>query len=286
MKSIDHVVYAIRDLKAGQHFFQQLGFSLTDLAVHPFGTGNHLAMFERSFIELLGVLNPEVITSRKKDGFSFSTYNLTFLEKQEGISALVISTDDAEADYKRFLENGLKAYPPFRFARKAHLRDGREVEVAFSISFVLPEDHTRMAFFVCQHHFPEYSWLQGNPNHENTAIGIASVDIVCKKPSALLPFFVSLISGAKVEEKEECIKIQTANEKINLHTASSFSDRYNTIQPNVENPSIAAMTLKVKSIKELKKVLEDKRIDFIEKDSRVMIESKNAFGAIIIFDAN
>ncbi len=282
--SIDHVVYAIRDLKAGHEFFQQLGFTLTDLAVHPFGTGNHLAMFERSFIELLGVLDKEVILQRKKKSFSFSTFNLEFLEQQEGISALVISTEDADADYKRFLEDGLEAYPPFRFARKATLRDGREVEVAFSIAFVLPEDSSRMAFFVCQHHYPEYSWLQGNPNHSNTATGIYNIDIVCENPSNLLPFFMSLLNGTTIEKTEGCIFVKTAKESISLCTASYISNRYNIEITKVAAPFIAAMTIKVLSLDKLKNSFQKTNTAFKEMDGQLIIAAKDAFGVLLIFE--
>ena len=88
-RGIDHVVWEVGDLEAARVRFRDLGFTLTPPAVHPFGTGNSLAQFPCSFIELLSVVEPAKIVPRDADRFSFSALAAEFLEEREGVSMLV-----------------------------------------------------------------------------------------------------------------------------------------------------------------------------------------------------
>ena len=96
-RPIDHLVLAVRDLDAARADFQRLGFTLTPVARHPFGTANMLAQFGGSFLEILAVADPAAIPSGDGTHFSFGAFNRDYLEGGEGLSMLVLKSGDAAA---------------------------------------------------------------------------------------------------------------------------------------------------------------------------------------------
>ena len=195
-RNIDHLVICVRDLEAASRVYQALGFTLTPRALHPFGTTNQLAQLERRhFLELLGVADADKIPPMRPGFFSFGAFNTHYLEQREGMSMLVLASDDARRDQAAFEKAGLQTYAPFDFARKATLPDGRQVEVAFSMAFVTHPDIADAAFFTCQQHAPEYFWRREYQSHPNTAIGVSEVIMTAPEPREFETFFAAL-SGA------------------------------------------------------------------------------------------
>ena len=49
-RDIDHIVVMTSDLEAARAGWEQLGFTTTPRAVHPFGTANSLIQFHGNFV--------------------------------------------------------------------------------------------------------------------------------------------------------------------------------------------------------------------------------------------
>ena len=182
-RPIDHLVLAVRDLDAARATFQRLGFTLTPVARHPFGTMNSLAQFGGSFLELLTVAEPGAIPAGDGTHFSFGAFNRDYLEGGEGLSMLVLKSADAAADRADFAAHDLRVYEPFGFERIATGPDGSERKVAFSLTFTSDSRLKRAGFFTCQHHYPENFWKAEFQRHANGALGIASAVMVTRDPA-------------------------------------------------------------------------------------------------------
>src|SRR5215468_2014337 len=98
---LDHVIHAVRDLEAAAELYRRLGFTVGARNRHAWGTHNHLVQLPGFFVELLTVAEPEKLGT---DGLSalFGTFNRIFLKTQEGLSFLLLESDDAAADATRF----------------------------------------------------------------------------------------------------------------------------------------------------------------------------------------
>jgi hypothetical protein len=71
-RDIDHVMLIPRDLAHARSAYERMGFTVTPLTSHPHGTANHLIMFQRDFIELLGVVAPErLVTHPQENGVPY-----------------------------------------------------------------------------------------------------------------------------------------------------------------------------------------------------------------------
>ena len=96
-RGLDHIVHAVRNLDASADLYRRLGFTVGARNRHPWGTHNHIVQFPGCFIELLTLAEPDKLGS---DGFStlFGAYNRDFLQRDEGLSVLILESKNAHAD--------------------------------------------------------------------------------------------------------------------------------------------------------------------------------------------
>src|SRR5882757_9491439 len=179
-RRIDHLVICVHDLARAEQNLRALGFTLTPAGVHPFGTSNHLAMFENNFLELLAVTDAAAALGR----FSFAAHNQNFLATSEGMSMLAWHSADAHADAARFAANGMGAYAPYDFGRDAVLPSGGTARVEFSLAFATDPAMPGIAFFTCQQrHPPELFWKPDYQRHPNGALRVVEVVMSAPEPA-------------------------------------------------------------------------------------------------------
>jgi hypothetical protein len=229
MQGIDHLVIAGRDLDELRRSYGSLGFTLTPRARHPFGTGNSLVQLQGSFLELLGIVEPAGIVEPSAGQFSFGAFNRDFLKGREGMSMLVLESQDARADQERYRQAGLDTYEPFDFSRIATLPDGAEARVGFSLAFATNPQMPLSAFFTCQQHAPEHFWQKIYQSHPNTARSVEEVCLVATDPRKLLPF-LSLFTGVK--PVKNCY--DTGRGVLRVLRPQQFEMRYGLKAPPVE----------------------------------------------------
>lgn len=197
-RDIDHIVVMTRDLTAAQAAWSACGFTCTPRAVHPFGTANSLIQLQGNFVELLEIDDESRIERAAGDRFSFAGHNLDFLaERGEGMSMLVLASDDRDGDLADWRAAGLRVYEPFDFERQARQPDGSSQRVAFSLGFASDETLSALGFFTCQQHTPEVFWKPEYQVHANGAQRIASVMVTGPDPEAADSFLRRFSGGTR-----------------------------------------------------------------------------------------
>ncbi|MEM8986773.1 MAG: VOC family protein [Pseudomonadota bacterium] len=192
MREIDHIVILTRRLADAAKAFEGLGFHVCPLMRHPFGTANRLVMFGSTFIELLGIEDPEKLTP------SFKPFQ-DFLEGGEGAYALALRSDDAPADQKTLSAAGVGVGEIAGFRRAVRLPDGRDTEAVVSTVWAEGLRTPRSAYFLSQQHNPEAVWVKEWSIHDNTAYGLSHVQLLCAAPqdrAKELQAFFAPTSGA------------------------------------------------------------------------------------------
>src|SRR5579871_2303973 len=187
-RPIDHLVLAVRDLEASRDLYRRMGFTLTPVAQHPWGTKNSLVQMGSTFLELLAVADPTLVPPMKPGFFSFGAFNRDYLAKREGFSMLVLNSKDAKRDRDEFAAAGIGDTAVFDFGRKAKQPDGTEAEVAFSLAFATDPRIPDAGFFACQHHAPQYFWKPDYQRHANGARENVEVTMVADEPASLCEF--------------------------------------------------------------------------------------------------
>lgn len=279
-RGIDHLVVAVEDLDVARGRFAHLGFSTTPLGTHPWGTGNHLVQFPHNFIELLGVVDSSAIVPMSDGHFSFSAHNERFLRRREGMSMLVLSTEDARADARQWRERGLDVYEPIHWSRKAVLPDGRESTVAFTLAFVVDPLSPEIAFFSCQQHNPEAFWKAEYQAHENGATGIAGVTLVSERPSQHRAFFAALFDEESLSEQGQALHIQTARGVIRVATPKQCADDFPMAGSigQVEGALFAAASIAIADAGRAMRCLESHSVPFARTGERIQIAGEHCCG--------
>ncbi len=285
-RGLDHVVWEARDLEAARDQFARLGFTLTPSAEHPFGTGNSLAQFDRSFIELLSVVEEENILPFRPGFFSFSAFAQDFLRAREGLSMIVVSSNDAQSDNACWAEQGLETFEVFDFARKARQPDGVEVEVAFSLAFALDPALPGMAFFVCQQHAPQHFWKPDYQVHKNGVTGMSAITIVSDDPAMSEGFLRRFLYDGTVALEADRLIAKSDDGRIEVITPDAAAKRFHAdcLPQGLEGPYVAAITLTVPDISVAEATLRETGQRVHAELERIVLPAADLFGCALVFE--
>ena len=161
---IDHAVIAVRDLDEAAADFRALGFTLTPRGHHSTGSQNHCIMFGSTYLELLAA----------PKSHPWLDYYRSFLETGDGLAAIALSTDDADAACREL--EGAKA--PMDLARP--------VEGAVA-RFRLVQIENVPYVFLCQHLTRDLVWRPEWRRHANGAAELTGVAMSMPQPFEGLP---------------------------------------------------------------------------------------------------
>ena len=284
-RGIDHLVLCANDLELCAAFYRNLGFTTTPRARHPWGTDNCLIQLTGSFIELLTVSRPSLISAAGPKTFSFGAFNQKFLAHREGMSMLVFESTDAEADREEFIARGLPPYDKFYFERQAKLPDGSQVPVAFSLAFATDPRMPEAAFFCCQQHAPQYFWKAEYQSHANGADKILEVIMVAESPETFSGFFSKLQEPDSVVIEGSELTVHTPRGTIRVLTPAEACRRYGTMDLSnfPETPYFLGFAVQTGDLDLVAGHLRKNSIPYENSNRFIRVHPKNAFGVLIEF---
>jgi hypothetical protein len=232
---------------------------------------------------LLTVAEPEKLGS---DGFSalFGTFNRIFLKDQEGLSMLILESDDAATDAARFRSAGIGVSDAMRFEREGKRPDSAAVKVGFSLAFARDAKAPGVGFAVCQQHFPENFWDPAFQRHGNTASGIEAAVLVAENPSEHRAFLSAFAGLRDLSVTSSGITASTPRGNISVMEPATFRSRFGTEPPDVSRGArLAAMQFRVRDRVALSAALAAGGIaDFSRMDSTI-IGPQTSLGATLVF---
>jgi catechol 2,3-dioxygenase-like lactoylglutathione lyase family enzyme len=284
-RGLDHVAHAVRDLEAAADLYMELGFTVGARNRHPWGTHNRLVQCPGFFIELLTVAEPERLGN---DGLStlFGAYHRDFIERREGLSFLVLESDDAARDAARFRAAGIAASDVLRFEREGRKPDGSPVTVAFSLAFARDDKAPDLAFAACQQHYPENFWNAALQAHANSVSGIAGVVLVADNPSDHHIFLSAFTGERDLQSTSTGVSVKTPRGDIQIMDAAAYRAHFGVAAPDPEfGPQIAALRFWVKDSAIVRARLEHAGIDSLSHLGRVVVGPQAAMGASLVFEA-
>ena len=266
-KGLDHLVLCVKDLSAARQTYEQLGFTVTPDAHHPFGTANCLVQLDGVFLEILAVEDAGKFPPVNPYEFSFARFNNNYLTVREGFSMLVLESKDATSDHETAKRDGLSPWPVFNFSRGAKLPDGREETVSFALNFVTHRDMPMAAFFTCQQYVPQFFWQPQYQTHANSAHTIKEVCLVATEPDRYTQFLENFSHGIAEYENEDDVLINTRRGAMRIATPAVYEDNYQLKAPEtVHGPMFGGFKVGVDDI------------------SRVSTRKLDCFGVGIVFE--
>ncbi len=169
IRGIDHAIIGVRDLDAARAQFERLGFTAAPLGNHVGkATANHCIMFADSYLELLGINEPDKLDTLGLDAF---------LEARgEGLVKIALGTPDADAARADIEAQGFSPTGPDDLARP--LTDRPDAIVRFR-NLQIPEAETgSLGTFLCGHKTPELMRPPGSMDHANGARNLVAAAAV------------------------------------------------------------------------------------------------------------
>lgn len=169
----DHAVISVREhMNEAAAIYRRMGFTLTERSFHPAGSCNHLMVFERDYLELIGF--PPAGQTIRPD----------LLEGPIGLDALVLKAGDVDAIARELVARGFPAAAPQGLARKLTLPGSSVEDEARFTTVRLPRGALAGGrLYYCRHETPQFIWHPPFQVHRNGALSIASFTIAVADPA-------------------------------------------------------------------------------------------------------
>ena len=280
--SLDHVGFMLCDLDAGVERWRKLGFKLSrrsaqmgkvpgESEMAPWATSNHCAMFDRGYLELIGVTNPE----------NFNPWT-AFLDKFEGPHITALRCKVADRTYAALSGRIDHFDPPLQRLRNAPYGDGErpfKFRNIFSQDAHFPEGR----YIIIEHQTPGVIWQEELMVQPNGAKSLSELIFCADAQSGLLDR-LARISGESPSKAEgrELLELSGGGQ-LSVIDAAGFAVRYPGA-PEPSQPAVAAAVIGVESLVQLAAMLEENGILFHRSDrASLWVGPEEANGAVIEF---
>ena len=190
IKGIDHTLIGVDDLEAARKTYEKLGFTLTPRGSHiGWGTANYCIMFDKDYIELLGIVDPSLETNG---------LDMALEERGEGLLGVALASDEPEETHQSLMEAGLEPSDLLALERSLELPEGDVLPAFKLIRLTSSAGLSAKHLFICHHLTPELvrrpEWLA----HPNGAEYINSIVVVVEDPGALASYYRRLCGSINV----------------------------------------------------------------------------------------
>jgi hypothetical protein len=241
---IDHPLLATRDIEGLRNRLIALGFNMTAIGKHPWGTSTSLAMFDGCLLEIMGIYDDTLLDEMPAGDFRFGRHVYEHLNIREGVALSALHSTNSVEDAKHAQDAGLTVTGQLEFGRDVVLPDGTEGRTKTTLALLPDANFPRLSFFLCQQHRPDLIYVPEWVEHPNTVKGICGVNIVAheKHHAALKTQFGGLYNGFEVLKGG--FQYQTANGALRVLTADAFENGIGPISDEIckeDTPCIAGM---------------------------------------------
>lgn len=152
-RALDHLVLPTASLDVARARLARLGFTVAPTGVHPFGTINACVYFPGgTFLEMLALADGRAAADAISHGNVFVARDHVFraMRGEEGFSAIVLASDDADADHAAFARADLSGGDMLTFSRPTTDAQGRTDTASFKLAFAADIETADAFLFTCQ----------------------------------------------------------------------------------------------------------------------------------------
>jgi hypothetical protein len=286
-RALDHLVLPTASLRTANARLTQLGFTVAPVGRHPFGTENVCVYFaDGTFIEPLAIGDAEQAELAVGDSNVFVVRDRQFRSRNgdEGFSAMVLATDDADGDDVGFVQAGISAGKRLDFSRPFTDASGKTDTASFRLAFAADKTSPDAFFFTCQRvNAPKVdrSALQA---HENGVGRIAGVIAVSEEPHASGEFLSGVAGTHAPAALDGQFELQLPNATVRCVTPATFEGMSGQVAPQSTGLRLAAVIFRVQSLASVETVLRNNAIGHQHIGRRVIVPAAPGQGAVFIFE--
>lgn len=273
---IDHIVVDVRDrMEEAARRYRALGFQLTPLGKHSLGSANHLAIFGRDYLELLGTDVPGGTLRPDLAGFPVGLNGLVFLSK------------GSEALQAQQQARGVPVQGVLNFFRPVIYPDGSRADARFNVVRLDIAAAFDGRTYWCEHLTPEHVWRPEWQAHANGALGVARIVMSVRDPARQAALFTRIFGPAHLSEPgpdgRRILRAGEASVEFVPHAAVRAELGDAAPDPAGRGDFMALLGLKVKDPGATAAVLRANGVAFEERPGYLLVPAAEAMNAAIAF---
>ncbi|MGQ7843856.1 VOC family protein [Granulosicoccus sp. 3-233] len=281
---IDHPLIAVHDIEQLRDRLMSMGFNMTPIGKHPWGTSTSLAMFNGCLIEIMGIFDDSLIDEVPAGDFHFGRHVHEHLMQREGVALTALHSTDSQADARKAQAAGFELAGHLEFGRDVTLPDGSEDRTKTTLALLPDARWPRLSFFLCQQHRPELIYVPEWLAHPNTVHGICGITILAEPDSqeALVGKFSALYGAA--DKVEGGYRLQSANGKISLLSSQAIETESGALPQEIladGQPGIVGMDLRYANADALRHHLQQGDTPFDEADGVFRLPQARSMGNML-----
>ncbi|WFP61001.1 VOC family protein [Mesorhizobium sp. WSM4904] len=279
---LDHLVLPTRSLEIARLRLSSLGFVVAPTGIHPFGTENACVFFtDGTYLEPLAVGDEKTADRAIGEGNVFVARDRLYRSRlgDEGFSAVVFGTADADADQARYVEAGLSAGNMLSFSRAFTDTTGKSDTASFKLAFVADSKATDSFLFACQRINAPKIDRTALQAHANGVTGIIEIVAVSDRPSSQ----ARLLSTAAGQDANDGDKVRLPNATLTVLTPDAFASRFGASAGSPSDLRFAAIIFAVRSIAAATRLLAANAIEHDMSGDEIVVPPAPGQGAAFIF---
>ena len=288
---LHHVGVINTDLNTLSEKYEKLGFLLTPgstpkIIIEPggspeaLGIGNRHAIFEKNYIELLGIVDANKWENIPKD--KLGPYNIDLpLKRYEGLHVMHFGTNHIELVKQRFGELEIPCSEIKHFQRNVQTEAGEQTMRARTIFFP-PDKNPEGLLQVAQTDTPELVFQPQYMIHRNGAIRLTEHILCCENPGQFAKKYEKSTGHKGGEIENNYFVIDLGDSKIIIIAPEYLAE----IVPNYAPPTIpfmVAFTIETSDLQLARNILLKNSVSFMEKDGKIIVSPNDAGGCAVIF---
>ncbi|BAV45227.1 hypothetical protein MLTONO_0324 [Mesorhizobium loti] len=279
---LDHLVLPTRSLDVARARLSSLGFVVAPTGIHPFGTENCCVFLAHgTYLEPLAIGSKQAAIEAAATGNVFVTRDRAYRESRgdEGFSAVVLGTGNADADHARYIEAGLSTGDTLSFSRAFTDTSGKSDIASFKLAFASASGATDAFLFACQRINAPKVDRAALQDHANGASGILEVVAVSDQPAEQ----IRLISVAVNDPAADGEAFFLPNATLSVLDPKSFTARFGIPAGSSTKLRFAAIVFAVRSADATSSLLAANAIQHDIAGTDIVVRPTSGQGAAFIF---
>lgn len=286
VRPLDHLVMPVTDLEIARARLTRLGFTVAADARHPFGTENACVFLaDKTYLEPLAVGSGEDVDAAARNGNQFVARDRAFRFRngEEGLSAIVMATPDADADHATFRAAGLSAGDQLSFSRVMKFPDGTEIEPTFKLSFAADPRAPDFFAFTCQRVNMPPADRSALERHENGVTGMATVVLSEHRPAAFADYLRAVTGGEPVDNGNGRLGVQTANVAFDVVDPATLQNDFGVSRSSDRGLRGEAVVFRVAALADTQRVLAANGVRHMRSAGMILVPREPGQGTLFAF---
>lgn len=282
--ALDHaVINVLQRMDEAVERFRVMGFTLTERGYHSLGSINHLMVFDRDYLELVGIES------------GAQTVRRDVADSPMGLNGLVFDTDDARGLHRRLSAADIPVLPPVDFDRPVEL-NGCTQRAAFTTVRLGPDFLAGGRVYFCEHKTPHLVWRREWQRHQNAALGLAHFTIVVPDPVAEADRYRRLLGCDAQACGVDQVELPLGAFRIVLCSVARYRSRYGSLGCSDSRTAdgtaaarptfMGALAIRTASLARLRECLarpEASEVIWENSHSEVVVSSSSAYDCVVEF---